>query len=162
LAAARLVQVGVRCVEVTLSGWDTHVSNHEGCRTQAAFLDPAFAALLSYLETEKLLDDTIVLCGGEFGRTPRINPAGGRDHWPHGFTLAVAGGGFQGGQVIGATSPEPRGLEKPSTDDIADPRTVADVHATVLQRLGVDFTKEHQTPIGRPMTFSEGRPIVGL
>ncbi len=162
LAAARLVQVGVRCVEVTLSGWDTHFTNHEGCRTQAAILDPAFAALLAYLEHEKLLDDTIVICGGEFGRTPRINPAGGRDHWPHGFTLALAGGGFRGGRVIGATSPDPRGLEKPSADDVADPRTVADVHATVLQRLGIDFQKEHLTPIGRPMAFSEGRPIAGL
>lgn len=162
LAAARLVQVGVRCVEVTLAGWDTHVSNHEGCRTQAAILDPAFAALLSYLETEQLLDDTIVLCGGEFGRTPRINPAGGRDHWPHGFTLALAGGGFRGGQVIGATSPEPRGLEKALADDVADPRTVSDVHATVLRRLGIDFQKEHVTPIGRPMAFSDGHPIAGL
>jgi hypothetical protein len=64
--------------------------------------------------------------------------------------------------VIGATSPEPRGLDRPSTDDIADPRTVADVHATVLRRLGVDFQTEHLTPIGRPMTFSEGRPIASL
>ncbi|MFO0871800.1 MAG: DUF1501 domain-containing protein [Pirellulales bacterium] len=159
LAAARLIQVGVRCVEVTLAGWDTHAANYEGHRTQAEILDPALAALIRYLEAEHLLERTIVICGGEFGRTPRINPAGGRDHWPHGFTIALAGGGIAGGRVIGATSPDPRGLDKAAAEDVVDPRTVADIHATILGRFGVDFTAEHLTPIGRPMRFSDGRVI---
>ncbi|MFO0819780.1 MAG: DUF1501 domain-containing protein [Pirellulales bacterium] len=159
LAAARLVKVGVRCVEVTLPGWDTHAANHEGHRTQAEILDPALAALLRLLEEEQLLDQTIVVCGGEFGRTPRINPVGGRDHWPHGFTLMLAGGGFGGGRVIGATSPDPKGLDKPASEDVVDPYGVADIHATILHRLGVDFQAEHSTPIGRPMRFSDGKVI---
>lgn len=162
LAAVRLVKVGVRCVEVTLPGWDTHAANYEGHRTQAEILDPAFAALLKHLDNEQLLDETVVICGGEFGRTPKINPAGGRDHWPHGFTIVLAGGGFGGGRVIGATSPEPKGSDKPAPEDVIDPYTVADIHATVLHRLGVNYSDEHLTPIGRPMKFSDGRVIETL
>ncbi|MFO0903510.1 MAG: DUF1501 domain-containing protein [Pirellulales bacterium] len=162
LAAARLIKVGVRCVEVTLPGWDTHAANYEGHRTQANQLDPAFAALLRYLKEEQLLDETIVICGGEFGRTPRINDLGGRDHWPHGFTIALAGGGIAGGRVVGETSPDPKGLEKPDSADVADPVTVADVHATVLHQLGVVYDQDHLTPIGRPMKFSDGKVIKQL
>jgi hypothetical protein len=82
LAARRLIEAGVRCVEVTLSGWDTHVNNHELQGKQIAILDPAFAALIRDLRERRLFDRTVVLCAGEFGRTPKVNPAGGRDHWP--------------------------------------------------------------------------------
>ena len=160
LAAARLIEAGVRCVEVTLTGWDTHASNHEGHRTQAELLDPAYAALLKYLDERKLLEHTVVLCGSEFGRTPKINPAGGRDHWPHGFTMALSGGGIKGGRVVGATTHElPLENNKPRPEGVEDPRSVADVHATILHALGIDFKSEHRTPIGRPMTFSEGKVI---
>src|SRR5262249_6562109 len=81
LAARRLTEVGVRCVEVTLSGWDSHVNNHEIHRARVKELDPAFAALLRDLRRRDALDRTIVLCCGEFGRTPKINLGGGRDHW---------------------------------------------------------------------------------
>lgn len=162
LAAARLIATGVRCVEVTLEGWDTHVNNHEGTKTQADILDPAFAALIRHLRREDLLKDTIVICGGEFGRTPVLNGIGGRDHWPHGFTIAMAGGGIQGGRVIGATNPDPDPAATDPFKQVHDPHNVADIHATVLHALGVQFDQELLTPIGRPMKVSDGQPILEL
>ncbi len=159
LAAARLVEVGVRCIEVTMQGWDTHANNHENHRENAKVLDPAFAALIRYLNERELLDRTTVVCGGEFGRTPRINPAGGRDHWPHGFTMALAGGGIKGGRVIGETSPTPDLDAEDKTKVLRDPHNVADVHATILQTLEIEFEKELQTPVGRPMIISQGEVI---
>ena len=101
----------------------------------------------------QLLDRTIVPCRGEFGRTPRISPFGGRDHWPTGFSLAIAGGGLRGGQAIGATDPE-------GTKNPAQPTTVEDVHATVLKARGLDPLKENIAPLtGRPVKLSAGRPI---
>ena len=157
LAARRLIEVGVRCVEVTLGGWDSHVNNHEIHKANIAQLDPAFASLIADLKERKLLDQTIVLCGGEFGRTPRINPAGGRDHWPQGFSFALAGGGIAGGRVIGETDPEGRPTKKP-----IDPYNVADIHATVFHGLGIDPEHELITPIGRPLKLSEGQVIEKL
>ena len=115
LAARRLIEVGVRCVEVTLDGWDSHVNNHEIHRKRVKELDPAFAALLRDLTRRQLLDRTVVLCCGEFGRTPKVNLTGGRDHWPTGFSLALAGGGIRGGLVIGAD--RPRGHQGPRQSD---------------------------------------------
>ncbi len=156
LAARRLIEVGVRCVEVTLGGWDTHVNNHAIHATRAKELDPAFAALLRDLARRELLDRTVVLCGGEFGRTPKINPLGGRDHWPGGFSLAIAGGGLRGGQAIGETDPE--GIKEP-----ARPMTIEDVHATILTVLGLDPARENTAPAtGRPIKLSAGRPIRDL
>ncbi|MCA9051134.1 MAG: DUF1501 domain-containing protein, partial [Planctomycetaceae bacterium] len=86
LVARRLVEVGVRAIEVSLNGFDTHANNHEGQKVQCQQLDPAFATLLNDLRERDLLESTIVLCISEFGRTPRINSAGGRDHWPHWFS----------------------------------------------------------------------------
>ena len=155
LAARRLVEVGVRCIEVTLAGWDTHANNHAFHATQLKTLDPAFAALIQDLRDRKLLDKTMVLCAGEFGRTPRLNPIGGRDHWPGGFSIALAGGGIRGGQVIGETDPEGKA-------DPKDPVQIGDIHATVLKSLGIDFEKVNQTPIGRTVKFAEGEPIAKL
>jgi hypothetical protein len=156
LAARRLIEVGVRCVEVTLEGWDSHVNNHEIHRKLVKQLDPAFAALVRDLSARKLLDRTVVLCMGEFGRTPKINPFGGRDHWPTGFSLALAGGGVRGGQVIGQTDPD-------GSKDPVQPKSVEDVHATVLKALGLDPSKENTAPLtGRPMKLSAGRSIPEL
>ncbi|HZZ77556.1 MAG TPA: DUF1501 domain-containing protein [Gemmataceae bacterium] len=152
LAARRLIEVGVRCVEVTLSGWDTHADNHEGCRTQAAILDPAFAGLIRDLKERQLLRRTVVICAGEFGRTPTINRLGGRDHWPNGFSVILAGGGLRGGLAIGATDPE--GRREPT-----DPVNIEDIHATVMSALGIEYGRLMQTPIGRTVRFSEGTPI---
>lgn len=162
LAAARLIEVGVRCVEVTLDGWDSHVNNHETHTKRAKDLDPAFAALLKYLHERRLLDSTLVLCGGEFGRTPDVNPTGGRDHWPHGFTVALAGGGIRGGQTLGETSGTLPEDGKAWDKHIKDPQTIGDIHATVLDALGITYDEEVVTPIGRPMKLSEGKPIKQL
>jgi hypothetical protein len=155
LAARRLIEVGVRCVEVTLGGWDTHADNHRYCKEQAAILDPAFAALLHDLKERRLLERTVVICAGEFGRTPKINGVSGRDHWPTGFSIALAGGGLRCAQVIGATDPE--GKAEP-----ADPVTVADIHATVMTAVGIDPKKVMTSPIGRTVTLSEGKVIKAL
>jgi uncharacterized protein (DUF1501 family) len=153
LAARRLIEVGVRCVEVTLDGWDTHVNNHEIHTKHLKTLDPALSALLKDLIRRKLLDRTIVMCGGEFGRTPKINVAGGRDHWPNGFSIALAGGGLRGGIAIGKTDPD-------GTKDPTNPVTVEDVHATILSSLGLDPAKENIAPAtGRPIKLCQGKPI---
>jgi hypothetical protein len=155
LAARRLIEVGVRCVEVTLSGWDTHVNNHDLHKKQLGILDPAFAALMDDLRERKLLPKTVVVCAGEFGRTPNVNPAGGRDHWPMGFSVALGGGGIRGGTVVGATDPDGKA-------DPVQPVAVGDLHATVLTAVGIDPAKMGQTPIGRTVKFAEGKPIKAL
>jgi Protein of unknown function (DUF1501) len=156
LAARRLIEVGVRCVEVALEGWDSHVNNHETHRKRVKELDPAFAALLRDLFRKQLLDRTVVLCCGEFGRTPKVNLTGGRDHWPTGFSLALAGGGIRGGRTIGATDPE--GVKDP-----VSPTSIEDVHATVLTALGLNPAKENVAPAtSRPIKLSAGKPIAKL
>jgi uncharacterized protein (DUF1501 family) len=156
LAALRLIEVGVRCIEVTLSGWDSHVANHEIHDGLKQTLDPAFAALIRNLKARGLLDHCFVICGGEFGRTPSVNPAGGRDHWPHGFSIALAGRGIRGGHVVGQTDPEGRQIEYESGVPIAD------IHATALHALGINHELELDTPVGRPMKLSEGQIVRDL
>lgn len=155
LAARRLIEVGVRCVEVTLGGWDTHANNHALHRERLAILDPAFSALVRDLRERGRLDNTVVFCGGEFGRTPNVNIAGGRDHWPRGFSVALAGGGIRGGTVVGATDPE--GRAEPES-----PVRVADLQATLLAAAGINIDHVNQTPIGRTVRFSEGSPVRSL
>jgi hypothetical protein len=155
LAARRLIEVGVRCVEVTLDGWDTHAKNHELTAERVGVLDPAFAALIRDLKKRDSLKNTLVLCMGEFGRTPKVNPLGGRDHWPHNFTAALTGGGIRGGTVIGES--DPAGGKEPR-----NPVQVADLHATVLKALGIDWEKQLRGPIGRTIRRSTGTPIAGL
>jgi uncharacterized protein (DUF1501 family) len=99
------------------------------------------------------------MCGGEFGRTPRVNPLAGRDHWPHGFSIALAGANIAGGQVVGETAANPVLDEKDKLKDVADPRNIEDVHATILTALGLSPTKELMTPINRPLALSSGKPI---
>jgi Protein of unknown function (DUF1501) len=152
LAARRLTEVGVRCVEVTFEGWDAHVNNHEIHKNRVADLDPAFAALIRDLDRRGQLGRTIVLCGGEFGRTPNINKLGGRDHWPNGYSVAIAGGGLKGGIAVGETDPEGR-------KDPSRPACIADVHATVLTALGLSPGMENVSPVGRPIKLSEGKVI---
>jgi uncharacterized protein (DUF1501 family) len=153
LAARRLIETGVRCVEVTLSGWDSHVNNHSFQSAMVKILDPAFAALLRDMKRRNALERTVVLCCGEFGRTPKMNVTGGRDHWTSGYSLALAGGGLRSGLAIGETDPE-------AAKDPARPVTVEDVHATVLTALGIDPRKENVAPAtGRPIKLSGGKPI---
>jgi hypothetical protein len=156
LAARRLTEVGVRCVEVTLDGWDTHAKNLELTRGRVEILAPALAALVRDLKERDLLKRTVVLCMGEFGRTPSINPLGGRDHWPNGFSLALTGGGIRRGLTIGETDPDGK---KPPTE----PVKVADIHATVLAALGIDYAKVMTSPIGRTVKLTDdGKPLPAL
>ena len=155
LVARRLVEQGVRAIDVTLRGFDSHANNYEGHKTQAAILDPAFAALIADLKKRDLLDSTIVLCIGEFGRTPRINGLDGRDHWPHAFSCVVGGGGLKAGQVIGETPSvliDPKA--KPDKKRAKDPIELPDLYATILKQLGMgdNYGKSYDTPVGRPMT----------
>lgn len=162
LAAIRLLKSGVRCVEVTLGGWDSHAANHTLQSGRCEILDSGLASLLKRLKDEDMLEDTLVVCGGEFGRTPEINAAEGRDHWPHGFSTFLAGCGIRKGAVHGATSPTPKLDRDKPLDDIENSVTVGDLHATILHALGVPYEEELDTPIGRPLKRSEGQPIKEL
>ena len=115
-------------------------------RGRCKILDPAFAALIKELKARNLFDSTVVLWMGEFGRTPKINAPGGRDHWPHGFTAALAGGGIAGGRVIGETSPEANDKAADKTKLVKDPHPVDDLHATVLHALGNRFHARDSNP----------------
>lgn len=162
LAALRLIETGVRCVEVTLGGWDTHANNHELQAARIEILDPALATLISELKRRGLLDSTMVVCGGEFGRTPFLNPLGGRDHWPHGFSIAMAGGGIKGGRAVGETNPVPVKGERRPKKLLKNSHPIEDVHATILSQLGIDYAQEIDTPIGRPLKVCQGTPIRSL
>ncbi len=155
LVARRLVERGVRAVEVTLGGWDTHVDNFTQHARLASVLDQAFAALVDDLAERDLLERTVVVCLGEFGRTPRINGLEGRDHWTRGFSAVLAGGGVRPGVVIGAT--DPRGERPPS-----DPVSPQDLHATIYALLGIDRGQWFDTPQGRPIRLNEGQPLAAL
>lgn len=153
LAALRLIGAGVRCVQVTLRGWDSHVDNAATQARQLAILDPALASLIRGLKERGLYDDTLLVVGTEFGRSPRVNLAGGRDHWPHGFSVVLGGGGWRGGIALGET--DPTGESRRPAREIR----VEDIHATILRRLGIDPSAERVTPLGRPIALSEGRLI---
>lgn len=155
LAARRLVQQGVPAIEVTLGGWDTHANHFELTQPMTERLDRGLATLLDDLEAHELLDQTLVVCMGEFGRTPTINPLDGRDHWTRGFSVALAGGGLRVNQTIGST--DPQGKQAPK-----DPVKAADVLATLYAQLGVDYRQWFDTPQGRPIRLCEGTPIKAL
>jgi len=153
LLARRLVEAGVRIVTVDLRWWDTHVKGFESLRL--GFLprwDKAYTALIEDLEARGLLDTTLVLAWGEFGRTPRVNTNAGRDHYPGVFSAALAGGAVQGGRVVGES--DSKGAF-PKTN----PKTPQDVLATVYRHLGVD-TEAQYLNNGRPIAVLPfGKPI---
>jgi len=153
LLARRLVEAGVKCIQVNLNGWDTHINGFARNRENMQTLDAGYASLLRELNDRGLLQKTLVVCMGEFGRTPKINPLGGRDHWPRTWTASLAGAGIQGGQVIGATTAD-------GTEVAARPVQVPGLFATFCKALQIDPTKENQTPAGRPITIvNRGTPI---
>jgi hypothetical protein len=156
LLARRLVQTGVTFIEVRSNGWDTHQQNNEKVGKLASQVDPAFAALITDLKHKGMLGQTLVLWMGEFGRTPKINPNAGRDHFPQVFNVALAGAGVKGGQVIGASSPEGSAVKD-------QPVGVPDLLVSLCHALKVDSTKEMMSPIGRPIKIVDGgKPIHGL
>jgi uncharacterized protein (DUF1501 family) len=144
LLARRLVEAGVRLVTVDLRWWDTHVEGIDSMKNGfGARWDQAYTALIEDLAERGLLESTMVLAWGEFGRTPVLNNKNGRDHWPGVFSAAIAGGGIQGGRVVGA-SDEKGAYPK---DNAKDPQ---DVLATMYQHLGVDIHAEYYDRAGRP------------
>jgi hypothetical protein len=153
LMARRLVEQGVRFVEVTLDGWDTHENNFATVAGLCKQLDPALAALTADLADRGLLGQTLVLCLGEFGRTPTVNPQNGRDHWSEAFSLVAAGGGVPGGRVVGATD-EAGGAVKDR------PVTVPDLYATLLALFGLDPARSYRTPAGRPIRLADKGKVV--
>lgn len=156
LLARRLVQAGVRCVEVVLDGWDTHENNFQRTAALMKVLDPAMAALLGDLEEYGLLSSTLVVWMGDFGRTPKINPREGRDHYPQAFSAVLAGGGVRGGQAYGQTDD--------TGEKVVDRALkVPDLFATLMTLLGIDPDKEFRTSLGRPVSITQnGQPIRDL
>ncbi len=154
LLARRLVERGLPFVEVTLDGWDTHAENFDGVKNLCGILDPAWSALMEDLKARGLLDSTLIVCMGEFGRTPKINPQKGRDHFPNAWSAVLAGGGIRGGQAIGRTSTDGIRVEE-------RPVAVPDLLATICAALGIDYQKQNISNLGRPIRIvdTSGTPI---
>ena len=154
LLARRLVESGVRLVTVDCRWWDTHVKGYETMRD--GFLprwDMAYTALIEDLHERGMLDSTMVIAWGEFGRTPKANATGGRDHWPGVFSAAVAGGGIRGGRVIGAS-------DSIGGEPADNPKAPQDVLATMYRHLGIDTTAQYEDHTGRPHPMlASGTPI---
>lgn len=153
LTARRLVEAGVKFVEVTLDGWDTHEDNFGRVKSQCGQLDPALAALLADLAARSMLERTLVVCMGEFGRTPKISGEDGRDHHPAAFSALLAGGGVRGGAVIGQTDADGEQV-------VSDKVRVADLFATVATQLGMDPAASMQAPSGRPVYLTDGGTVI--
>lgn len=157
LLARRLVEVGVRCVAVDFGSWDTHRDNFKSLKENLLPpFDQGVAALLEDLHQTGLLDNTVVWCTGEFGRTPKINDNAGRDHWARAMSMIMAGGGIKPGQVIGET-------DENAAEPIDNPYSPDDAAASFMHALGIDHKKEYHTPTGRPVMISrDGNPIPEL
>jgi uncharacterized protein (DUF1501 family) len=164
LLARRLVERGVPFVEVSLGafagnnlGWDTHNQNFTAVRTLSQILDPAWASLMEDLRSRGLLENTLIVWMGEFGRTPRINPQQGRDHYPNAWTTVLAGGGLNAGQVVGRTSADGTTVEG---DSVSVPNFIA----TICRALGVRHQNTNMSNVGRPIPLSDhnSQPIRGV
>jgi uncharacterized protein (DUF1501 family) len=148
LMARRLIEAGVTFVEVQSSGWDTHGNELPTLKKLIPPVDQGTAALLGDLKARGLLEKTLVIWMGEFGRTPRVNLTAGRDHYPQAFNVALAGAGVRGGCVVGATDKD--GVE------VADrPVSVPDLFCTFCRALGIDPRFENQSNVGRPLKIVE-------
>jgi hypothetical protein len=151
LLARRLVEAGSRFVTAAgyhSTSWDTHSDNDRGHKDRLCPpLDRTLTALVEDLEERGLLESTLVIAMGEFGRTPVINPNLGRDHWPNCWSLALAGGGIKSGIVVGASDEKGYNV----TDRVV---TMGDLYATIYKALGIDWKKEYMSPIGRPIKIA--------
>jgi hypothetical protein len=153
ILARRLIQAGTRCVTFSWGGWDTHGNNFGHLKMQLPNLDNGLSTLIQDLDAHGMLDDTIILMSGEFGRTPRINGGAGRDHWPRANFFFVAGGGFRHGQAIGTTN---------RLGEVAETRPIhlQSVFASVYQQLGIDPATTLIDPNGRPQYLVDERKII--
>ena len=161
LMARRLIESGARFVTVTDRGWDTHENLYNrlkegftgGSVGKIPKLDGAYSALIEDLSQRGLLESTLVILMGEFGRTPKLNPRGGRDHWPRAFSVALAGGGIRGGQLVGRSdSHGERPAERPVTP--------ADLARTIYHLLGIDPARELRTGDGRPVQINRDGTLI--
>ncbi len=166
LLARRLVERGVGLVSVVQSGWDTHQNlilslrdGFSGAKVGVGLVptfDQAFSALIEDLQQRRMLDETLVVAMGEFGRTPKLNTGGGRDHWPRVFSVVLAGGGVRGGQVIGES-------DRIGESPLHRPTTPSDLAHTIYTLLGIDPDGELMTPDGRPIRINQdGKMIAGI
>lgn len=165
LLARRLVERGVPFVEVSLNGtsnnqtfaWDTHQQNFMAVKGLLGVLDPAWATLIRDLKDRGLLDSTLIVWMGEFGRTPKINPQVGRDHFPAAWTSVLCGGGIKGGQAVGKTSADGMKVED-------RPVSVQDLFATLCHAVGLDPMKQNLSNVGRPIRLADptAKPITEI
>lgn len=153
LLARRLIETGVPFVEVSAGNWDTHDNLEERVKGLADDVDPAFAQLMKDLKDRRMLEKTLIVWMGEFGRTPKINPRGGRDHYPRTFNVVMGGAGVKGGQVIGKTDA--------SGSDVKDrPVSVNDLFASMCKAMQINPKKENMSSIGRPIKIVDGGEAV--
>lgn len=153
LIARRLIEAGARFVTVTFGAWDTHAFHYAGIQNQMPLLDIAFAGLITDLDQRGLLESTLVVVNSEFGRTPKINAGGGRDHWPRVFSIVLAGGGIKRGQAFGAS-------DALAAEPAKTPLSVEDYAHTVYHLLGIDATKDLTSPGNRPQQIVTNGKVV--
>ncbi|MCA9005184.1 MAG: DUF1501 domain-containing protein, partial [Planctomycetaceae bacterium] len=153
LLARRLVEAGSTFIEVRSNGWDNHADISETLSPRAQEVDAGMAALISDLKQRGMLDKTLVVWMGEFGRTPKINARAGRDHYPRVFSAALAGGGVKGGQVIGSSTKDGSAVQD-------RPVEVTDLFCSICKSLQVEPRKENMSPLGRPMKIVDGGKVV--
>jgi hypothetical protein len=149
LLAKRLVEKGVRFVQVNRGGFDTHANNFPALQEHGDVMDPALASLIEDLAASGMLEKTMVIMLSEFGRTPTVNKDAGRDHWASVFSCFMAGGGVKGGNVVGSSDAD--GAEPKDR-----PVEVPDLHASICHALGIDHDKEVMTPLARPLKLVDG------
>ncbi|MCH2211426.1 MAG: DUF1501 domain-containing protein [Fuerstiella sp.] len=156
LLARRLVEAGARCVNINTGNWDHHDNVEKGLEEHLPPLDRAIATLVQDLDNRGMLDDVIIYCVGEFGRTPRINGHAGRDHWSNCFSVLLAGGGIQGGRIVGASEKWGGAVQERMT-------TPLDLLATIYHTLGISLDTHFKDASGRPVSIvGSGRPIYEL
>ena len=157
LLSRRLVQAGVRVVEIAFGGWDTHQDNFDVVTAKSKELDTAFSTLIQDLRTKKLYDRTVVLLASEFGRTPKINANQGREHYPQVWSIVIGGGGLQAGTLVGQSDRGQAVAERPVR--------VGDLHATLCKALDIDYAEVNYSAEHRPFRIVKdvnARPIKEL
>jgi hypothetical protein len=156
LLSRRLVEAGVRFITMTYGGWDHHDNIATNMQTQLPPFDKAFSSLILDLESRGLLESTLVVVGTEFGRTPKINPTAGRDHWPKLYSGIMAGGGVKSGIVYGSSNDT-------ATDPLDNPVSVEDWASTIYTLLGINPEKHIMAPGNRPVKIVDGgKPILEI
>ena len=153
LMARRLVEAGARYVSLTVGGWDHHANIRGGISKELAPLDKAYAALIKDLDQRGLLKSTLVILNSEFGRTPKINKDGGRDHYPKVFSMALAGGGVNAGQIYGASDSTSNSVEE-------SPVSVADYARTIYELMGINPAAKLMAPGDRPVLLVKGGRVI--